>query len=390
MKKVQYQCNCEHEINNDQLSALIRLYQPVFAFPALSLYLTLYELGRKHTNLSVEELCGIVQINSETLIQQRQELERFMLVRTFDGDDGVTLIVIKPLTMAQFIKHPMFGRLYALVRGSDAYKQISMECLNGKVKIDGNEITKPFDASRLSVWDEGLETTIDEHQTEVFAPHFDVDRFFSTMSDTVFPLSLRTDSLKRIIAEAGSLYQISYPDMKSILFNATNFSTRTLDEVKLVHAIDKEFRVSKRELPKQVENPYELDPVSFLQFKQNHTYIVDADRRLIESLSKNFEFTNPVINALLEYVLEINKDNLNRAYVEKIASTWKRRNVKTLSDALKEISQPAKNTSSKSTQKSKGTVVHQVPEYSKDDSIDEDVDALRKMLKDKLSKGGAS
>ena len=41
-----------------------------------------------------------------------------------------------------------------------------------------------------------------------------------------------------------------------------------------------------------------------------------------------------VVNVLIDYVLRINNNKLNKAYVEKIASQWIRCNINTVADAI--------------------------------------------------------
>ena len=197
--------------------------------------------------------------------------------------------------------------------------------------------------------------------------------------------------------------------MKACLMSATNFSSNTFDEKKFQRIIERNYgRVSVE----TVSNPYELDPLSFLAYKQNHDYIVDADRNLLHSLSQNFGFDNQVINVLdenidnliinvldenidnqvinvlIEYILETNNKNLNRSYVEKIASVWKRNNVDSLDKALKEIAKQLQKTKSTTT-KSRVKVEIAPPQYSTNDQIEGDVTVLKQDLKDLINKGGS-
>ncbi|UPU39800.1 DnaD domain protein [Erysipelothrix sp. Poltava] len=121
-----------------------------------------------------------------------------------------------------------------------------------------------------------------------------------------------------------------------------------------------------------------------MAYKQEDTFIIDADRKLLKSLEHNFGFDNKVINVLVEYILETNDKNLNRGFVEKVASSWKRRGVKSLEDALKEREAPNPS-NTKRVPKPKVEVV--APTYSTDTTIDKDVDELKSRLKGMLSKG---
>lgn len=377
----------DFQLSYDELSSLIRLYQPVFSVPALSLYLTLYELGLKQKRITETELCRITQLDVQALNFNRHECERFLLLKTYESDDAISVIVQKPLRRADFIGHPMFGRLFALVCGSEAYKEMSLECAKSPFKASGVEISKPFDAARLTVWNETMESGFSNESKEVFAPHFDVEQFFMWIPEPLFHKSLRTENLKKIVGEVGSLYQISFSDMKSKLFSATNFDALTFDTRKFMYSIEADM---KKDIPLETEDPYSLDPVSFLRYIQKHDYVAGADRTLLESLSKNFQLENPVINVLVEYVLETNNSNLGKAYVEKIAATWKRRGVDNVDKALKEIAKPQSSSKQVSPTKGRGKV-KSMPVYtevgSEEDVIDEDIDELRKRIEERMQKG---
>ena len=72
----------------------------------------------------------------------------------------------------------------------------------------------------------------------------------------------------------------------------------------------------------------------YLRVKQNNTMPSSADMRLINDLSEKFGLPNPVINAIVDFVLVKQDNTLPRAYTEKIASSVARENLKTAYDTM--------------------------------------------------------
>ena len=59
-----------------------------------------------------------------------------------------------------------------------------------------------------------------------------------------------------------------------------------------------------------------------------------ADLQIIEEVMLKQKLTPGVMNVLLEYVMIMTDMKLSKSYVEKIASHWSRKNVKTVKEAM--------------------------------------------------------
>lgn len=373
----------EFELSPQSLESLVLLYQPVFSFNALNLYLTLYELGKLSLETSEKELVQILKSPSDELLIQRQELEQMNLLNTYRKDKD-TYVLKEPLSPQMFLQHAMFGRLYSIVCGQEAFKRNVLRYVRHTKTIEGEDISKRFDPNRLAIWDEKLEAAFSKQDAPAQKPmtlssqaaqsepllknRFDVELYFEGIPNIVYPIEFRTPQLKKLIEEVGTLFDVDFETMKRFMINSSNFENKRFDTKKFVYLLEKEFgrmKVNK-------ENPYDVDPVSFIRHKQGYEYVVGSDQNLVKSLTENFGFNHQVVNFLVEYVLEINSNNLNRAYVEKIASTWKRNGVTTLEDARKqvEVKPKAKTQSIKTTQT--------MPEYTKEEVLsDSEQDELR-------------
>lgn len=370
------------ELTPSHYQALVILYQAVFAFPALSLYMTLYELGKEMQVLEIEAFIRLMNVTVDDFKNYRQELERFGLLQTYQGDDKVQLILEKPLTPDAFIKHTLYGRLYAVVCGSALYKEMSLRFINEPRIIEGNNISKPFDSTRLAIWNESFEASFNHAERKQSDSNFDVERFFMSINPMLFPYEMRTEHVRQLVEEVGTLYQMSHEQMRSILYEASNITTMKFDAKRFVLEIERTYGKMKVD----PSNPYAVDPVSFLRYKQGYDYVADTDRNLVKSLNSNFGFSNEVINVLIEHVLTNNNMNLSRGYVEKVAAQWKRQGIDDVEGALK-----IKDSGFERTDRKKRVVknVQKMPVYSTDTGNEEEAEALRKELAELWDKGDA-
>ncbi|NLC64974.1 MAG: DnaD domain protein [Erysipelothrix sp.] len=353
----------DFELSQENLETLMLLYQPVFSFNATSLYLTLYEYGKLGLVLDTKTLLSILNESIDEVTQKREELEQLNLLTTYYEYD-YQFVVHPPLSPNEFISHPIFGRLYSFVVGQETYKRAILRYQKDVSPISGRNITKRFDSNRLAIWDEHYEEQFEKSSEVKSMAHFDVDLFFNQISDTIFPYAMRTAELKQIIEAAGSTYDIDMITMRRILIENSNFDTKHFNTQGFVFSVEK--HAGKMKVNQQ--NPYDVDPISFMRHKQGYEYVVDADRNLIQSLSRNFGFNNQVINVLLEFVLETNQNNLNKSYVEKIAANWKRNKVESLQDAKNATIQ---DLSLSKTSKPKVNKVAPVPTYQEGEDITE-------------------
>lgn len=386
MDQSKYSVSTQFSLAPNHLESLILLYQPVFAHPALSLYMTLYEIGKVEKEVAIQRLSHTLDVKRDDLSRYRIELERFGLLRTYQSDH-LTIEVLAPLEPADFILHPTYARLFTIVMGHDLFIDYAHRFRKNN-HFEGEDITHSFDLSRLAIWDEGLEKNFMREETyaKEVSSQYNVEAFFANLPLRQFPAELRTEATKKVVGSLGSLYNLSFSELRAALYAATNFQTLTFNERKFRFIIEEKHGDLSIE---QVQDAYELDPISFLKHIQKHDYVVQADRNLIQSLTHNFKFNDEVINVLLEYVLKVNHNQLNRAYVEKIASVWKRDQVTTKEEAQAQISGQDEKVASKKRQAQVKRHVP-IPEYSKDETIDEDVDALKAELYEMLGKGEQS
>ncbi|PLT33512.1 DnaD domain protein [Bacillus sp. V5-8f] len=78
----------------------------------------------------------------------------------------------------------------------------------------------------------------------------------------------------------------------------------------------------------------ESQPEVMLKNLNNYNDLSIVDYMLIQSLRERFQFSDGVINILLQYVKEEVDPSLQWMYIEKIAINWLRANIQTVEQAL--------------------------------------------------------
>jgi replication initiation and membrane attachment protein len=77
-----------------------------------------------------------------------------------------------------------------------------------------------------------------------------------------------------------------------------------------------------------------MAPSDWLTILQNGHKPASSDLKIIQSLSFDLGLPNPVINALVDFVLQKNDNVLSKAYIEKVGGALAREGVKTALDAM--------------------------------------------------------
>ena len=93
-------------------------------------------------------------------------------------------------------------------------------------------------------------------------------------------------------------------------------------------------------------------PKDYLSYLQDGTKPATADLKVINDLSKNYHLPNPVINAIVDYVLYKADNVLSRPYAEKVAVSLVRENILTAVDAMNYLRKVDKKSHNKRIKKS--------------------------------------
>lgn len=327
--------SCDFELTQQHLSSLMTCYQAISDHHSVGLFLTFYSLRSDQRDLTWADCSKITGIYIDQLEHSLIRCEEMQLIRSYTNGKATILVLVCPLTPKKFLNHDLFGRYFLQLWGKDKFLQLRRDYSDDfSVPEEFKEITHRFDVNCLTAWNDDLENDF-THSAATTSKRvdFDLKLFLLKTTPLIFPEKLRTPEVLNTIETLGNLYKVNDGQMRSYVGNAINTHQLTID----LKYLEQQIRNTPQHTSAVPENPYLLTPFEFLQFKQNGVPLVSADTRLIESLINDLKMEEPVINVLIEYVLETNNQSLSAAYVKKIAATWVRRNVKSIDDALQQI-----------------------------------------------------
>ena len=384
MSEIKYQIEQKKSIDSEELASFSILYAPLLKPLSYQFYLLMSGLLESHGRIKNNRFfCETLHCTPSELTQAREELETFMLLKTYESTDKKSLILqLQPIKRGfKFLNHEVLGRYYLMKMGTKAYQFAQICFKDPALSLDGYEnISQTFNPQIMSDYSMNQEN---DFQTNRFRAEpkqgsFDINKFLKKCSKLVFPSDQRNKENLQIIEEMGNYYKVSIEDMVSFVGKAIPNKTMVFNSEKFKELVRKQY------LPLQKENddPYRINPVAFLQRLQNGVYPSQVDARLLEELTTNFKLKDEVINIMIEYILKTNNNRLDRNYVTKIASVWVRNNIDTQEKAFEAIKPQPKKV--KSIKKNERTL----PEwYTKDEedfeqATEEELIEIKKMLEE--------
>lgn len=366
---------------------LTMLYQPLLGYRGFSLFMTLWsELDQDRLWGEVTTHHGIMttmQCNLKDIHQERIKLEGIGLLKTWVKEDEHSRTFIyelqPPLSPDAFFSEPMLT-IYLYNRlGKTKYLSVKKYFSDEAIpEADYTQITRQFNDVFQSVQAENIayaanEETMEELQLsedkewigrkagrepEVGKSEFDFELFYAGLSDVVIPKKAITAKVKQAIQKLAFIYQIDPITMKDLMMNVIDEDDMiNLEKLRkaardwyqleyhntlpslvektqpanLKQFTDKNPSSKEEQLIQQLEN---VSPKAMLTDLSGGAEPSVSDLRIVEDVMFKQQLTPGVTNVLLYYVLLKTDMKLNRKYVEKIASHWARKQVKTVSAAM--------------------------------------------------------
>ncbi|WP_243291225.1 replication initiation and membrane attachment family protein [Bacillus sp. FJAT-47783] len=425
---------------------LTLLYQPLVGAKAYSLYMSLWS-ELEENRLSAEEsthhsLMAIMQLPLNEIYQERLKLEGMGLLNTYqmDAEDPKKFIyeLQPPLSPKWFFSDGMLNvYLYNRV-GKRRYQQLKEFFSDNQMPNNVKDITKDFNEVFQSILMSELKTIPEDDESIltkelinrsdgksviVHDETFDFQLFLAGLSENLVPKKAITPAVKEAIKKLAYIYGISPIDMKNVVLDAVD----ERDEINI-----EQLRKSARDwyqfecgedLPALMEKvqplPYRLKKNEVLDVKDRELieklesltprqFLIDisggiepsqSDLKIIEEVMFKFQLLPGVVNVLIYYVMLKTDMKLSKAYVEKIASHWGRKGVKTVKDAMelakKEHRQYQEWAEPKPKQKKRRQIVRKekLPSWLKNEEIveehnleDESFELERKKLEARIRK----
>ncbi len=334
-----YRIQLSGSLGQERVFSLMELYQPLIGQPAVIAYLTMAaECSNHRTQDSFGRLLQLCGMDPQSFDRAVSKLEEYMLVRVYEKSSetksSFVFVLHLPMNAADFGSAGIYVSRYIRAVGQNNYEATCDRLLAGNVSLQGyKDITRQI-----------VHVNVPEEQAPVQYTHlkpkynfadddsivFDYDAFIRKASDIVFPLASRTNENLELIGRLATVYGLTVQQMVRLVGSCSNLSEGTIDTERL-----RTLAAKARSEADPSADPYEMAPKSFLQSRMNGRPVTMVDAKTLEYLSVTMRFPSPVINVMVEYILNISGNRLPRNLVESIAGTWAREGIATKEDALK-------------------------------------------------------
>ncbi|OCA91349.1 Replication initiation and membrane attachment protein [Bacillus sp. FJAT-27225] len=361
------------------------LYQPLIGPDCFSVYLTLWgelEENRLWADPSSHHfLMNMTGMNLKGIYEARLKLEGIGLLKTYvKSEDEIRSFIYElqpPLSPEQFFMDGMLNVYLYRKIGKNNFARLKRFFCDGALDPSGEyqDVTKAFQEVYASAPLEGIhylqdnaaDLEVEEGQQfigrddpqpiQIPNSTFDFDLLASGLSDSLLPKKALNQKVKDAISNLAFLYSIDVLQMKNIVLGAINENDEIdLEELRkaardwyqFVH-YDKLPSLVERVQPppyrEQLEEPKTQDeklihyfetasPLQVLRDLSGGAEPSAADLQIIEEVMFNQKLMPGVVNALIQTVMIKSDMKMTKAYVERIASHWARKQIKTAKQAV--------------------------------------------------------
>ncbi|ANB62322.1 replication initiation and membrane attachment family protein [Anoxybacteroides amylolyticum] len=425
------------------------LYQPLIGSRAFSLYMTLWgELDQQFLTAETthHSLMAIMQCNLKDIYEERLKLEGIGLLKTYvnrSKDPNQFIYELQPpLSPEKFFNDGMLNVfLYNRVGRTKFQKLKQFFSIPALDTQHFSPITRSFNEVFASVHPEQMVATMNEEakndlslpqerayldrSTETYVlgeEVFDFELFFAGLSKQIVPKRAITAKVREAIKKLSFLYGISPLEMQKLVMDVID-PTEHIDIEALRKAardwyqfergdelphlstrvqpfayrtmIDVEPKTKEEQLMKQLET---ISPRQLLMEISGGAEPSMSDLQLIEDIMFQQKLLPGVVNVLIYYVMLRTDMKLSKAYVEKIASHWARKKIRTVKEAMELAKKEAQKYQSWATDKEKKPARKTVRkemlpdwlnmDYSQKESeqTPSDLEAKRRELEERLKK----
>ncbi|WP_091499931.1 replication initiation and membrane attachment family protein [Amphibacillus marinus] len=364
-----YQIIGSYVLQADHYQAIYQLYQPIIGMHATALYMTLIHIPSSKQLASHHYLMQLLNQPLTEIYQARLKCEAIGLIRTYqkdtDNDTVYQYSLNYPSIPADFLADDLLSQLLYHQIGEDKFNVLAglyQDSANAKLQV-GQEVTVPFTEvfqnSYLGLRQSDQAVTFDS-QSKGATPQLSKDSvdwswLEQSLAARMLPLNkVLSEHNRKLIQQMVALYQLSNTQVeKAIQWSVTSEHELDREEFKQVcfdlvgTVISGSLSYNRREKAmitpvdseksKQdqfIERMEAISPKELLEDLANGNQAASQDLKMIATIMDNQGLNPGVMNVLIHYVMLKSDMKLSKSYLEKIASHWARKNVKTVQQAM--------------------------------------------------------
>lgn len=397
-----YLVRVKRPISHAEIGYLVHLYQPLVGVLPIALYQTLFH-NLSLANFSSTQglhygLMVTMAAPLNTLIKARHQLEAIGLLEVFqidiEGQRIFEYVLQPPHSPDVFFRDDTLSIMLLNRVGKEFYRKLRRRfALPDDSRLPNTavraNITKAFDEvfyhlspTEIKV-EKGTETyqflqaVEEESPLPSFDPNASGQRVYAqsrldfefleaSLPKMIKKNQLFTREVRGELEQLAFLYDIDNETMARFLQEPAVIPYDTIDFAALRRVVKDWFRrengrapnivlreeMNMRPEPKAQETEKSLSeaeshmrllsslsPFKLMQHYQHGGKIAPADQKIVEELLEEYQLPPGVVNVLLEYVMMTYDRQLPKDIIYKIASHWKRYNIKTVQEAQQQARQ---------------------------------------------------
>ena len=396
---------------------IINLYQPIIGPMAVSLYLTLISDLNINNNLNItyshHHLMISLKSGLDVIKQARSALESVGLIKTLvkvdENLNNYVYEIYSPLTPNDFFNHPVLNIILYNNIGEKEYDYLKEYYKKSYTDLkDYKDITASLNTTYKSI-NNYQSKNIEANDKEILGTNIgtviDFDMIISSIPYNIISEKAFNKKTRELINNLAFVYDIDNLRMIDLIRMSIE-ENGMINKEKLTNNVRKYYDFNNngnlptliyRTQPEYLKQKYNdtsnrgkmlyvfdnTTPYDFLMGKYKGVKPTSRDLKLLEYLAVELKMKPAVINVLIDYVLRINDNKLNRNYVEAIAGQWIRSNITTASSAMERAEKEHKKNKNKVFNKPNETIPVWFNEKNEIvDLTDTEKDELENLLKD--------
>lgn len=353
---------------------LTNLYQPIVGAEAVSLYLTLWsdldKLELISDSYTHHHLMVVLKSRLDKIEEARKSLEAVGLVKSFfkknEGINEYLYELYSPLSAYEFFNHPVLSVVLLNNMGEEEFNNLKNMYKKLTVKKDDFiEITATMNERYSSIPATSMEDIRKQEKLGLNIENkIDFDYIEKSIPKGLIGARTFNKKVKEVVNQLAFIYNIDNVKMTEIIRLSLD-DVGLISKEKLINNARKSYEFNNngrlptiiyRTQPEYLKSPAgdtsskgkmisifeNTTPLDFLKARNKGAAPTKVDMQTLENLAVNFELPSGVINVLVDYVLKVQDKRLPRNYTETIATSLKRKGVKTVPEAMNELQKASK------------------------------------------------
>ncbi|MBU5593649.1 DnaD domain protein [Amphibacillus sp. MSJ-3] len=361
-----YSIKKDGSLTQEHYQALYQLYQPIIGVVATALYLTLHHLFQTEQKHTHHQLMQVLNQPLDAIYQARKKCEAIGLLTTYQlNEENYTVFnyeLITPLTTREFLSNDLLNQLLLHQIGPKKHKAIKdiFTSLDHDINHLGKNITTNFSdvfAYNLQVDQENTQVVKQgRHEDPIALDDIELDwKWIEKMlEDRMLPADkILSVENRKLITQMAAFYQLTSTQLDKAIqwsissdheLNREEFKLACLDlvevlpeQINVVNQRDKLKTTDQRQKTKKelfIERMETISPKELLEDLSNGHQASQQDLKMVANVMDSQGLEPGVMNVLIHYVMLKTDMKLTKSYLEKIASHWSRKNVKTVQQAM--------------------------------------------------------